>query len=337
MNVLCIRWRVVRLGSPGRFALQPRKGVKMTRGTAATGEPGSDALHKRFQKATEAYGRPRKVKKLFLETEAIRNQASTGQFFPRKSNPCGRFNHRTEIALTGGRTAGSMRGASNRPLLWEISFHGADRYHLAAKGRPHVQTGCRVFQTSPRQVAGAVSQTLQRIDPVPAQILGAHGEGTPLVQAVEKTLRMEGAVRQMVRRRPDQSQLQLPRPPSRRAAPQQGGHHLGGRTRRVRQSGRDPRPHLHRFAPRSLPVRQCAETQRRHARRPRHHLHADGARSGHRHAGLRPHRRDALGGLRRIQRAGAHRPHSRLRGQNGHHGGWRLPARADHSVEEERR
>ena len=37
------------------------------------------------------------------------------------------------------------------------------------------------------------------------------------------------------------------------------------------------------------------------SRRPRHHLHADGSRGGHRHARLRPHRRRALGHLRRIQ------------------------------------
>ncbi len=36
------------------------------------------------------------------------------------------------------------------------------------------------------------------------------------------------------------------------------------------------------------------------AGRPRHDLHADGARAGHRHAGLRPHRRDPLGHLRRL-------------------------------------
>ena len=40
--------------------------------------------------------------------------------------------------------------------------------------------------------------------------------------------------------------------------------------------------------------------------RPRHHLHADGAGGGHRHAGVRAHRRRALGGVRRLrlQRAG---------------------------------
>ena len=35
--------------------------------------------------------------------------------------------------------------------------------------------------------------------------------------------------------------------------------------------------------------------------RPRHHLHADGARSRHRHAGLRAHWRGALGRFRRLR------------------------------------
>ena len=46
--------------------------------------------------------------------------------------------------------------------------------------------------------------------------------------------------------------------------------------------------------------------------RPRHHLHADGARGGDRHAGLRPHRRHPFRGVRRLCRAGARHPHRRL-------------------------
>ena len=42
--------------------------------------------------------------------------------------------------------------------------------------------------------------------------------------------------------------------------------------------------------------------------RPRHPLHADDSRGGVRHAGLRAHRRDPFGGVRRIRRAGTRHP-----------------------------
>ena len=46
--------------------------------------------------------------------------------------------------------------------------------------------------------------------------------------------------------------------------------------------------------------------------RPRHHLHADGAGGGDRHAGLRADRRGPFGGVRRLRRQGARDPHRRL-------------------------
>jgi hypothetical protein len=45
---------------------------------------------------------------------------------------------------------------------------------------------------------------------------------------------------------------------------------------------------------------QCHEGARRPEGRPGHHLHADGSRGGLCHAGLRAHRRDPLGGVRRL-------------------------------------
>ena len=51
--------------------------------------------------------------------------------------------------------------------------------------------------------------------------------------------------------------------------------------------------------------------------RPGDHLHADGARGGDRHAGLRAHRRHPFGGVRRLRRAGAGNPHRRR--QAGRH------------------
>ena len=59
-----------------------------------------------------------------------------------------------------------------------------------------------------------------------------------------------------------------------------------------------------------VPVRQCAQGAGHGARRSRGHLHAADSRGGRRHAGLRAHRRRALGGVRRIfrqRRQGSHR------------------------------
>ncbi len=50
-------------------------------------------------------------------------------------------------------------------------------------------------------------------------------------------------------------------------------------------------------------VRRRPRPARDHQGRPRHHLHADGARGADRHAGLRPDRRDPLGGVRRLRGA----------------------------------
>ena len=84
---------------------------------------------------------------------------------------------------------------------------------------------------------------------------------------------------------------------------------LGGR------AGRHPHHHLRRPARRGAEVRQRAEVARRGEGRPRRHLHADDPRAAGRHARLRPHRRAALGGLRRVLPRLAQRPHQRRRVQ----------------------
>ena len=61
--------------------------------------------------------------------------------------------------------------------------------------------------------------------------------------------------------------------------------------------------------------------------RPGRHLPADDPRGGDRDAGLRPDRRHALGGLRRLLRRGAARPDRGRRGQARDHRRRRLPAR----------
>ena len=104
--------------------------------------------------------------------------------------------------------------------------------------------------------------------------------------------------------------LQLPRPPPRHLAPQQGGDHLGRRARR------QPHAHLSRSASRSVPLRQRAEEASASKTGDRvAHLHADDPGAGDRDARLRAHRRDALRRLRRLQRRGAARPHQRRAGE----------------------
>ncbi len=75
-------------------------------------------------------------------------------------------------------------------------------------------------------------------------------------------------------------------------------------------NGRSQAHHLSRAAPTRVPPGQCAQGQRGQARRPGHDLSADDPGSGLRHAGLRPHRGGALGGVRRLLArlaGGAHR------------------------------
>ena len=62
-----------------------------------------------------------------------------------------------------------------------------------------------------------------------------------------------------------------------------------------------------------------SSSPRRAQGRPRHRLPADDPRAGLRDAGLRAHRRRALGGLRRLLRRVAARPHPRRRRQGRGH------------------
>ncbi len=67
------------------------------------------------------------------------------------------------------------------------------------------------------------------------------------------------------------------------------------------------------------------------------HVHADGARAGHRHAGLRPDRRRPFGGLRRVRGRGHRRPQQRRQGQADDHGRRRLAPRQADPAEGQRR
>ena len=119
---------------------------------------------------------------------------------------------------------------------------------------------------------------------------------------------------QVVRRRRTECFLQLPGSPPQQPAEQDCDHFRGGR-RHGQQN------HLQAALPPRLPVCQRAEVHRRQDRRPRHHLHADVDRSRHCHAGLRAHRRDALGRVRRLLGQEPSGTHHRCRRDRGHHRG----------------
>ena len=120
-----------------------------------------------------------------------------------------------------------------------------------------------------------------RLDQVPDQDQGRRFQGRrahPLVRG----------------RRPErQRQLHRP-PPGERAAirPRSCGK---ATSRPSRQED-----HLPRAARPGVQARQRAEGPRRQEGRPGHDLHADDPRDRLRHAGVRPDRRDPLGGVRRL-------------------------------------
>ena len=161
------------------------------------------------------------------------------------------------------------------------------QYRLHAEGKAGLQALRQVRQGRAHRHVQEVQENAPRLAAQSRQVLGQDGGRAGLVQAVEKSLRVEATLRRVVHRRQAQRQLQLPRPPSRRPAAQQGRHHLGRRARRGRH------PHLPAVAPRSLPARQRAQEARREVGRPRHDLPADDPRGGHGHARLRAHRRPA--------------------------------------------
>ena len=99
-----------------------------------------------------------------------------------------------------------------------------------------------------------------RADTDPEAILGRMRAQPALVQAVRQNARMEFPACEVVRRRHDQRRVQLPRSPSRHAAPQQGRADLG------RRAGRLARADLPDARRRSGPMRQRAQEPRREGR-----------------------------------------------------------------------
>ena len=129
----------------------------------------------------------------------------------------------------------------------------------------------------------------------------------------ERPRREQGAVLPLVRRRHPERLLQLPRPQRRGRPGRQDGDHLRGRRRRGHPGQLQGAARAH------LQTGQRAQGARHRQGRPDRHLHADVDRGRGRDAGLRPGRRDPLGGVRRLFRAEPARPHRRHRRGDGHH------------------
>ncbi len=125
--------------------------------------------------------------------------------------------------------------------------------------------------------------------------------------------------------------VQLPRPSRRRRSRRQGRLPLGGRARR------HPHHHLRRAARRRVAARQRAQGPRRAEGRPGQHLPGHGAGAADGAARVRPHRRRALGGVRRLLVRLAARPHQRRRRQGAHHRRRRVAARQHRPAEGDRR
>ena len=93
------------------------------------------------------------------------------------------------------------------------------------------------------------------------------------------------------------------------------------------EPGRHPDDHLRRPPRRGAAGRQRAEGPGRGQGRPGVHLHADDPRGDRGDAGLRPHRRRPLGGVRGLQPRQPDRPHQRRRVQGRDHRRRRVPPR----------
>ena len=89
----------------------------------------------------------------------------------------------------------------------------------------------------------------------PAKFWTREAKRAGLARAVEKGARMEGAVREVVRRRETERLGKLSGSTLDWVAPEQGRDYLGRRTRRQAHA------HLSATASRSLPLRECAETE----------------------------------------------------------------------------
>ena len=174
---------------------------------------------------------------------------------------------------------------------------GPDRYpYLRPSAHRQDQRG-RVFP--------ALRAVARRSRPVLGRARQADRLDQAVYQGAERLVRGRCSYR-LVRGRNAQRLVQLHRPPS-AAARRANRDPVGGR-----RSRRGSPRHLPRIARGGVPARQRAEGARRQEGRPRHDLSADDPRGGDRDAGLRPHRRDPFGRLRRLLARQPCRPHPGL-------------------------
>ena len=157
------------------------------------------------------------------------------------------------------------------------------------------------------------------------------GARARLGAGVDADPRLGSAVREVVRRRPPQRLLQLPRPPRRRGPRRPGRVLLGRRARR------HARPHLRRHARGDRPGRQRAQVARCHEGRSRRDLPRHGSRARDHDARVRAHRRRALRRVRRLLVAVAARPHQRRGGEGPRHRRRRVASRLDRRAQGDRR
>ena len=156
-----------------------------------------------------------------------------------------------------------------------------------------------------------------------------QAESLALVQAVGQGAGVERAARQVVRRRQDQRQRTTA----------STGTSTGPRKNKAAiiwegEPGDTRVADLPAAAPRGLQVRQRPEGARRQEGRPRHHLHADGARSWRSPCSPAPasarRTRVIFGGF---SRRGRRRPQQRRQGEARHHRRRRLAARQGRAAE----
>jgi len=173
------------------------------------------------------------------------------------------------------------------------------RRAASSRHRPSSATG--PTSAAQRSTTGWCAWATENPEQFWSELAGQLDWFTPVAQRP----RLEAALRQVVRRRHHQSLAQLRRPAPDLVAPQQGRHHLR------RGARRQPHAHVPRPPPRGLSLRQRPQAFRRDQGRSRRPLPAHDPRAGHRHARLRPHRRDPQRHLRWVQRRRAPRPAQR--------------------------
>src|SRR5438477_11099535 len=99
--------------------------------------------------------------------------------------------------------------STKRPAILGTS-HG-NQHRIASDREARLQAREGFCKKSADQIACPVSKNVPRIDAATRRILGASIEGTGLAKAVEKSARVESALREMVQWRATQSFGKLPR------------------------------------------------------------------------------------------------------------------------------